>query len=191
MTRLTERNLEAFLAGELYSLQEGDALQSVAGFLGLVDNAAASKVSRAVVAIREGVPAEVVSRHLDWKDFEGFCASLMAAKGFDVTRDLRLKKPRAQIDILARSPSIALIVDCKHWARERGPAGLSAVVEKQKNRALLLRKRMECLEPMAVVVLSLAEERARYVDGAAVVPVRTLGDFLDNVSGYSDGLSFY
>jgi hypothetical protein len=191
MAVLTERNIEKFMTGELALGGYLDRVRRVADAAGIVEPLNNPRLIRAMVAMEAGFPPDYVARYLDWRDFEGFCARLMAARGFSVTLDLRLNRPRAQVDILARSSSLALLVDCKHWARERGRAGLSAVIERQIARAGLVRRVMEDVEPMAVVVLSLAEERPRYLGGAAVVPVRALGDFLDNVLGYSADLTLY
>ena len=191
MTVITEGNIAKFMAGGFLVEGFDERLRRVAEAAGVVEPSGAPRVLRALVAIDAGVPPDLVARHLDWKDFERFCARLMASRGFRVTLDLRLKRPRAQVDILARSSTMALLVDCKHWARERGPAGLSAVVEKQKARAVLVRKAMKEVEPMAVVVVSLAEERPRFLDGAAIVPVRALGDFLANSPGLADSLALF
>ena len=191
MTALFGSNLEKFMAGEL-SLGAYEArVSKVADAVGIEEGAFGYRVLRAMVALEAGASPEMVARYLDWKDFEAFCAFLMKAKGFAVTRDLRLNRPRVQVDILARSPSIALIVDCKHWSHVRGPAALSQVVSRQGERAAAVRSKMKDVEPMAVVVLSLAEERPRYIMGGAVVPVRILGDFLDNISGYSQGMELF
>jgi len=190
VTNLSGDNLEKFMAGDLAVNAYEDRVSRVADAIGVIEPKCGFRVLRAMVAIDAGVSPELVARYLDWKDFEAFCAYLIGAKGFKVTRDLRLKQPRIQVDILARSPSVALIVDCKHWVRVKGQAALSVVVARQKERALALRTRTKDLEPMAVVVLSLAEERPRYVDGAAIVPVRILGDFLDNIASFSGDLAF-
>ncbi len=191
MAVLTERGIERFMTGTVPLEYFGDRAKRAAGDMGLVGISDTPQLVRALIAIEAGAPPDQVARYLDWRDFEGFCARLMAAKGFRVTLDLRLKRPRAQVDILARSSSIALIVDCKHWAREKGPAGLSAAIEKQASRARLVRKAMGQVEPMAVVVLSLVEERPRYLGGGVVVPMRSLADFLDNAVAYAGGLTLY
>ena len=191
MVVLTEWNVEKFMTGELSLDGYTDTLRRIADDAGMTELPAGPRVLRAMIAIEAGVPPDFVARYLNWKDFETFCAGLMAAKGFGVTPDLRLKRPRAQVDILARSSTIALIVDCKHWSRERGPSGLAALMEKQKARAALVRRAMKEVEPMAVVLLSLVEERPRYLNGGAIVPVRALGDFLDNLHAYASGLELY
>lgn len=187
---LTPYNLEKFMAGELSMDAYEERVSRVLHASGLLEPVRGTRTLRAMVAMDAGIAPELVSRYLDWRDFESFAAGLISAKGFRVVLDLRIKRPRAQVDILARSPLVSLIVDCKHWARDSGPGALAAAVEKQRARAVLLRTRMKEVEPMAVVILSLADVRPRFVDGAAVVPIRTLGDFLDNLAGYSENLSF-
>ncbi len=191
MALVTERNVERFMGGGLSLDFFGKRVRQAVDSLGILNPSDGPSVLRALVAMEAGAPPDLVSRYLDWKDFEGFCARLVAARGFAVTLDLRLNRPRAQIDVLARSSSIALLVDCKHWARARGVGGLSAVVEKQAARARLVRKAMKDVEPMAVVVLSLVEERPKFVGGGAVVPMKALGDFLDNVLAYASNLTLY
>lgn len=190
MLRLSEGNLGRFMAGDFPEPFEAKVSRA-AEDLGLLNPTEGVRALRGIVAVEAGVRPEAVAKFLDWRDFETFCACLMGARGFEVERDLRLTKPRAQVDILARSPSVSLLVDCKHWGRERGSGALRQVVERQRARALLVRSRFRHLEPLAVVVLSLAEEQARFVDGGAVVPIRTLGDFLDNLATYVQGLTLF
>jgi Restriction endonuclease len=188
---LSERNVGEYIDGLLPLEGYEAALSSVRATLGPRWSVREARVGRAMVAIAANVPADKVASHLDWRDFEGFCAGLLAAKGFRVTEDLRLKKPRIQVDVLARSSGMSLLVDCKHWARERGPAALAKAAAMQSSRARAIRAQLGHLEPMAVVLLVLAPEQARFVDGAAVVPISTLGDFLDKLELYSQELAFY
>jgi Holliday junction resolvase len=145
-------------------------------------------VVRAMAAVRAGTPPDAVARVLDWKEFEAFCASLLRAKGLEVTENLTMTKPRGQVDLLARTSRIALAVDCKHWARTMGKSALSRAAEAQARRADLLRRKMGRVEPMVVVMLVLSDVPTKYVNGAAVVPIYALGDFIDNVDSYTDGL---
>ena len=146
------------------------------------------RVLRAIRALSWGYPAEQVGRHLDWKLFEGYCAAILKAAGFEVKENLHQTKPRIQVDILAWSRSSALMVDCKHWSRGMGPAGLAKAVGAQKRRAQLVRKKSPNTPPMVVVVLVLADEAARFVEGGAVVPVFALRDFVENFESYADRL---
>lgn len=190
MTPISEERFKRYLESE-QGFEFLDAkVAEAASAGGSPRDARGLRALKAVAAIEAGLSPEVAARHLDWKDFEELCAFVLRIKGFAVTTDLRFRKPTAQIDILARSSAFSIAVDCKHWARAKGGGALSEVVEKQRRRAALVRARMPEVEPLAVVVLSLAEERARFADGAAVVPIRTLGDFLDNFLSFAEYLDF-
>ena len=148
-----------------------------------------TRVLRAVAACRYGAPPDHVAKLMDWKRFESFCAALLGSMGYGTTQNIFLKKPRAQIDILARGPSRALLVDCKHWARTGGWSALEKAATAQARRAERLRESMPDLEPMAVVLVSLGDAQARFIGGGAVVPVHTLGDFSNRIEEYSDYLT--
>jgi len=141
---------------------------------------------RAILACRMGARLEDVAHLLDWKEFESFSAGLLRAKGFDVEENVFVKRPRAQVDVLARSGLVSLAVDCKHWERGMGPSSLKRCVEAQRRRAKLLRAARSTLAPLESVILLLAEEEVRFVAGGAVVPVRTLGSFLEGIQGFDE-----
>ncbi len=145
-------------------------------------------ILRAVAACSLGAQAEDAAEHVDWRGFEDLCAALLRAAGYSVSGNIFLRRPRAQIDILARGSGSALVVDCKRWAKEMGPAGLSRAVSAQARRAALLRAKMPEVEPMVVVIVSLANESARFVDGGAIVPLTHLGDFATNLHLYTEQL---
>jgi len=129
-----------------------------------------------------------VSRYLTWRDFERFCSGILQARGYSVRQNIYLMKPRAQIDVFAKSPRISLAVDCKHWSRSAGYSDLSRLVAAQKSRAKRLHESLDRIGSIASVILVLIEEGARFVDGGAIVPVFALGDFLDNVDSFRDEL---
>ena len=191
MVRLEGENLERFMSGAFRSSEVERATQKTEMDVGTLSPNSGGKVLRAITACRLGAPLESVSRFLDWREFERFCAGLLLARGFAVTENITLTRPRMQIDILARSASYALAVDCKHWAQGKGRSALLSAAEAQVARAKRLRKTMEHLEPLAVVILVLSDEEARFAEGSAVVPVRTLGSFVDNIESFSQLLVFY
>jgi hypothetical protein len=131
-----------------------------------------------------GVSPEIVSSLLSWKEFESFCAHLFRAAGYEVKENIHLRKPRAQIDLLALGPSLILSVDCKHWKRWAPISMLSRVVKDQLRRNLLLRRTITDPRPIFPVILTLVQQGERFVDGAAVVPLLTLRSFLGSVEGY-------
>ncbi len=185
MARISSENLNRYLASDLSSPDADASLQWVVRELGVAPSERSRRIVRALAAVKAGAQPEDVSRFLDWKEFESFCGSLFRAKGFDVKEDLFLKNPRAQVDILARSVSCAMVVDCKHWSKSMGPQALRRVVAAQARRADLVRSMMNDVEPIVVVVVVLSNEATRYVEGGAIVPVYALGDFIDNFPTYT------
>ena len=191
MAPLTGSRLERFLRSELNSPETDAAVSWVGREFGGLLASSRGNLTRALAAVRLGASPEEVARFLDWKEFELFCAALLRARGFLVEENITMTKPRAQVDLLARSDSVALAVDCKHWSKTMGQGALSRVVGAQAKRAKLLRQRMGHVEPMVVDVLLMSNEPARYEDGGAVVPIYALRDFLDNFPAYSGELTRY
>lgn len=135
-----------------------------------------------------GVPLEDVSALLSWKEFEAFCADLLRSAGYEVRENVRLRKPTAQIDLVATGTSLVLSVDCKHWKKGASVSSLAKVAQDQHRRNQLLRKTRPGLPPIVSVILTLAQQGERFVDGAAVVPLFALRSFLSSVDGYREFL---
>ena len=165
-----------------------DALASVAERVGAPVGPSSGEVMAGLALCARGVPPEVVSKHLSWKDFEGFCSMVLRARGYRVRENILLRKPRAQIDVLGVSDRISLAVDCKHWGRTPGRATLARLVLAQRDRARRLHDGLDPIGPIATVILFLVDPGERFVEGGAVVPVFALGDFLDNVESHSGSL---
>ena len=164
-------------------------MEEVRSELGLGESRDRERALRALAACKQGIPPESVSRLLDWKEFEAFCADLLRAYGYRVTENVQLKRPRAQIDIFARSSPIALAVDCKHTRRPAGPSAVSTWVLAQIRRAELLRLHVKDSSPIASAILVLNDGQVRFASGGAVVPVFALRSFADHVLDYSEFLT--
>jgi len=134
------------------------------------------------------VQPEEVSRLLTWREFERLAGALLRASGYQVRDNVYLKGPRAQIDVLAYGPSLTLCVDCKHYARGPGPSSMAKFAKAQLARASQLRRKSDDPRPIASMVLSLSEPDGTFVDGVAVVPIRTLRSFLTDVDSYVEML---
>jgi Holliday junction resolvase-like predicted endonuclease len=131
-----------------------------------------------------GVPPEDVSSLLSWKEFESFCADLLRAAGFAVRENVRLRKPTAQIDIVAEGASVVLSVDCKHWKRGASASALAKVAQDQHRRNESLRKTIPDAPPIISVVITFAQQPERFASGAAVVPLFALRSFLNSLDDY-------
>jgi hypothetical protein len=131
-----------------------------------------------------GAPLEEVSELLSWREFEAFCADLLRSAGYEVRENVRLRKPTAQIDLVAVGTSLVLSVDCKHWKRGASASTLARVAREQHKRNGLLRRNSVDLPPIVSVIITLAQQEERFVAGAAVVPLYSLHSFLSSVDEY-------
>ncbi len=135
---------------------------------------------------RMGVPPEEVGRHLTWTEFEKFSAGLLRSGGFVVEENVRLRGPRAQIDLIARSSRLILSIDCKHWARLRS-SGLRAAARAQLLRGQLLRGKLPNEpRPIVSVILTLSDFGQRFIEGVSVVPLLSLRSFLTSVESFTE-----
>lgn len=149
-----------------------------------------SKVLRALMACRLGARPEELAMALDWREFEGFAAALLRARGWRVEENVLFRKPRGQIDIVAHVGGHALAVDCKHWKRSAGEPTLAMHISNQRKRARRLRSRLDQIGPILSVILTLSEDQVRFVDGGAVVPIRALAGFLEEFPGLTELVEF-
>lgn len=131
-----------------------------------------------------GARPEEVSTLLSWREFESFCAVLLRSAGYDVRENVRLRKPTAQIDLVATGVSHVLSVDCKHWKRSASVSTLARVAQEQQTRNGLLRKSLSDSPPILSVIITLAPQGDRFVSGAAVVPLFALRSFLNSVDEF-------
>ena len=148
--------------------------------LGSLHGPVVSNVLAAVALIELGGDAQKIARELTWGEFEDFCADILRASGFKVARNIILKKPRMQIDIIAESPELVLSIDCKHWKKSAGDAALQRFAANQISRTVALRLKMKTdAVPIASLILTMTEETPRFVGGVAVVPLFLLRSFLN------------
>ena len=163
----------------------GDALREAGRDLGIQEGERATPVCAAYSLMKINFQADEVSRLLSWQDFERLAGALLRASGYAVRENVLLRKPRAQIDVVAVGTSVVLSVDCKHYRREQGPAALERAADAQLRRSGLLRRKMGGPRPIASVILSMSEPEGKFVRGVAVVPVRTLRSFLTSLDSYT------
>lgn len=156
--------------------------------LGLGEEDLLSPVCVAYALMKLRIQTEEVSRLLTWREFEGLAGALLRASGYEVRENVFLTKPRAQIDVVARGPSLTLCIDCKHYVREPGPSSIAKFAKAQLKRSAQLRRKVGGTRPIASVILSMSEPEGTFVEGVAVVPVRTLRSFLTNVDAYTEML---
>jgi hypothetical protein len=129
---------------------------------------------------------------MSWKDFEEFADSVFRKYGFQTLRNYRMKKPRAEIDLVAVQRGNCFVADCKHWKRTVGETGMKNVSSKQVARCvrLLEQERLDLrVKKVIPLVLTWKDEMLEILDnGVAIVPIHKLGDFLLNWESFGDNL---
>lgn len=183
---------EALLTSRLGSKRAADrALLEVMGELGLAPSAPRS-VLAAVALARLGRDLDLAAKSLNWRDFEDFCAMVIGAAGYRVRRNVRLRKPTRQIDIVAESASLVLAIDCKNWRRGVGAASLMPAALAQAERTRMLMQKATIVQGRAYlpVLLTVLDNQIRVLDGVPVVPLHGLKEFLASVNPFEESFSF-
>lgn len=142
------------------------------------------KLKVAVILLENGFPIDEISVALDWKDFEGLTAAILASKDFAVIKNMMLTKPRMEIDVIGIRLGIAILIDCKHWKRY-SHSSLTTVVKKQIERT----KHYVEKTPGAVsvpVIVTLYRDKVDFIENVPIVPIFQFSSFIDEFYGNID-----
>ena len=139
------------------------------------------KLKTALLAIKNGVPIEEVSRHIDWKDFEGLVAEILDTKHFDVLRNFRMTKPTMEIDVIGVRLGVALLIDCKHW-KKLSRSALETIVVKQIERVKYYISNAKDVIA-APVIVTLNQEETSFINKVPIVPILQFSSFIDEFYG--------
>ncbi len=184
----TTTNQVALILGQLLQIEDvsGKELSSAARF------------KLAFEAVRQGA-LQQMARALTWQEFEAFAEDCMQSVGFDTQKGIVVKDDsrRWQIDVIAKKGSMILAVDCKHWESPGYNSRLIKAAEHQKlavqalMQQMIVRGEIGGARTLALpIILTLFEPRSRVANGAVVVSVEQLADFLEGISPYSSELPF-
>ncbi len=159
---LAANNIGSF-EGEIINFNQGDKLRA------------------ALFAIEQGAPIEEVSTFLNWRDFEGIVAEILESKDFSIIKNLVLKKPRMEIDVIGVNHGIALLIDCKHWKR-LSQSSLREIVKKQVERVKhYVAKKQGVIAVPAIVTLY--QEELTFIDKVPIIPILQFSSFVDEFYG--------
>ena len=144
------------------------------------------KLKAALFAVEHGTPIEEISTHLNWRDFEGIVAEILQSKDFSIIKNLVLKKPRMEIDVVGVNHGIALLIDCKHWKR-LSQSSLREIVKKQVERVKhYVAKTKGTIAVPAIVTLY--QEELSFIDKVPIIPILQFSSFVDEFYGNLDKL---
>lgn len=139
------------------------------------------KLKAALFAVEHGTPIEEISTHLNWRDFEGIVAEILQSKDFSIIKNLVLKKPRMEIDVVGVNHGIALLIDCKHWKR-LSQSSLREIVKKQVERVThYVAKTKGTIAVPAIVTLY--QEELSFIDKVPIIPILQFSSFVDDFYG--------
>jgi hypothetical protein len=142
------------------------------------------KLKIAVKLLENGSPIDEISVALDWKDFEGLTAAILASKNFAVIKNMMLTKPRMEIDVIGIRLGIAILIDCKHWKRY-SISSLSTVVKKQIERTKHYVKKTPGAISVPVIV-TLYQDKVNFIENVPIVPIFQFSSFIDEFYGNID-----
>ncbi|HEY7507249.1 MAG TPA: restriction endonuclease [Nitrososphaera sp.] len=144
---------------------------------------ASDRLKAAILSLHGGCDARLVSEQLSWRDFEGLASEILTSFGYKTTTNMRLTKPRMEIDVVGISSGMAVLVDCKHWKRSNGSL-ISAFAKKQEARAFRLVREDPRIVNAVPVILTLNTESVRFVERVPIVPVIQFKSFLADLQSH-------
>lgn len=145
---------------------------------------ATDRLYTAILALQLGCDIEQVSKFLAWKDFEKLASEVLTSLGYRTQTNLRLTKPRMEIDVVGTSSGFAIAVDCKHWKRSNNPSSIAAFARKQAARTQRLIKHDTKISQAVPVIMTLHAESVKFFGGVPVVPVHKFKSFVIEVKGF-------
>ena len=160
------------------------------------------RIDLAKVAVKEGANIADVIDLLNWKDFEGFVASILSENTYRCVESYRRRGNSLthgmEIDVIGVRGDIIISIDAKMWSIRSGKtSALKTAAEKQKKRTLELSEELDKLSTkigvlaektyrlFPVLVTWLVEEVELH-EGVPVVPIFKLNSFILDLDQYED-----
>ena len=121
------------------------------------------RLKTALMALQIGCDMERASAGLTWRDFEALAVEVLHRFGYTTQTNVRLRKPRCEIDVIGIDSTRAIVIDCKHWKRSN-VSSISSYAKKQLERTELL--------------VTLHYERVKFINKIPIIPINLLNSFL-------------
>ncbi len=139
------------------------------------------KLKTSVIAISMGAPIDEISRMLEWQDFESLAAEVLEKRDFDTTKNVIMKNPRIQIDVVGIKSEVAILIDCKHWSNMTQSA-LSEAVKKQviRTKQFISKHKVRGAIP---AIVTLYQHSVQFIDRVPIIPIHQLDSFCDEFYG--------
>ena len=139
------------------------------------------KLKTSILAISMGAPIDEISRMLEWQDFESLAAEILEKRNFDTTKNVIMKSPRIQIDVVGIKSDIAILIDCKHWSNMNQSA-LQEAVKKQviRTKQFVSKHKVKGAIP---AIVTLYQHSVQFIDKVPIIPIHQLDSFCDEFYG--------
>ena len=144
------------------------------------------KLKSALLVLQRGAAIDEVSAQITWKDFESLVSEMLESKGFVTIRNLILKNPRMEIDVVGTKMGVSIVIDCKHWKRT-SVSSLQTAVDKQIERTK--RYIAHTKDSIAIPsIVTLYQEKVDFIKKVPIVPIQKFSSFMDEFYGNLDEL---
>ena len=139
------------------------------------------KLKTSILAISMGAPIDEISRMLEWQDFESLAAEILEKRDFDTVKNVVMKGPRIQIDVVGIKSDIAILIDCKHWSNMNQSA-LQEAVKKQviRTKQFVSKHKVKGAIP---AIVTLYQHSVQFIDKVPIIPIHQLDSFCDEFYG--------
>ena len=139
------------------------------------------RLKSALLILEKGGTMDEVSAQINWKDFEGLVAEILESHDFTTIRNLILKKPRMEIDVIGIKMGVTILIDCKHWKRS-SVSSLETVVKKQIERTKKYISQTKGAIAIPAIV-TLYQEKVDFIKNVPIIPIQKFSSFIDEFYG--------
>lgn len=139
------------------------------------------KLKTSIIAISMGAPIDEISRMLEWQDFESLAAEVLERRDFETTKNVIMRNPRIQIDVVGIKSEVAILIDCKHW-NNMTQSALHEAVKKQviRTRQFVSKHKVRGAIP---AIVTLYQHSVQFIDKVPIIPIHQLDSFCDEFYG--------
>jgi hypothetical protein len=141
------------------------------------------RLAAAILCLNCGCDIDAVSSRISWRDFEQLASTALKSAGYQTRTNVRFVKPRMEIDVVGVMSSLALVIDCKHWARTNRSAVTEHCVKQVARTDRLVKTEMRVNQAVPLI-LTLHAESIKFVEGVPIVPIAQLRSFLQEMQAH-------
>jgi len=147
-------------------------------------NRSNNELTNTINLINTGVPIDLVSVNISWRNFENIVTETLRNNNFSIVQNFILKKPRMEIDVIGTRLGISLLIDCKHW-KKYNIYQLKKSVAKQIIRSERYVQIHRAIIGIPIIV-TLYEINTRFLDDVPIVPISKFASFMNEFYDHLD-----